>query len=49
MVGMSETAVSAEDFALILQQVRGFIRAKVVPREIARYRTTATVRMCGPR
>jgi acyl-CoA dehydrogenase len=34
MVGMSETAVSAEDFALILQQVRGFIRGKVVPREI---------------
>jgi acyl-CoA dehydrogenase len=34
MVGMSETAVSAEDFAVILQQVRGFIRAKVVPREV---------------
>jgi acyl-CoA dehydrogenase len=34
MVGMSETAVSAEDFALILQQVREFIRAKVAPREI---------------
>ncbi len=34
MVGMSETPVSAEDFALILEQVRGFIRAKVVPREI---------------
>lgn len=30
---MSETEVSAEDFAFIRQQVRDFVRAKVVPRE----------------
>jgi acyl-CoA dehydrogenase len=31
---MSETPVSAEDFELIRQQVRSFIRSKVVPREV---------------
>jgi acyl-CoA dehydrogenase len=31
---MSETEVSAEDFALIHQQVRSFIRSEVVPREV---------------
>jgi acyl-CoA dehydrogenase len=30
---MSETEVSAEDFEFIRQQVRSFVRAKVVPRE----------------